>query len=498
MSGRAKKGGSFRLRMVVFSTLVAALGLVVFGLLATGFYQRELRSGLAKDLRSNLLRVAPWVLRLAEPGPDVDDRMAGRLLGRIEEIGAVYAVYSPRSGWTMSEGWPVEDEAMLRALVAELPKTSLGAFGRGRPWGDGRWPGRGPGGAEVEPETPGARVLPSAGLPQGWIYAGIAGPADAVLMAVPKHLYRPQIRRLVVVLVAVSPVSLGLVALCAWFFSSRAIAPIRKLSEVAATTTADDLSRRISGERMEREFSQLIEVFNGMLERLEKSFRQARRFGQDAAHELNTPLTILTGKVDEAIAEAPDGSPEQQLLGDIGEELGRLREIVRKLHLLARIDGGGLRPERVEVDVQALVTGVVGEMAEAFPGIFFSVGDGDAGTVSTDPALFRQILLNLLGNAARYNRPGGSVQVDCNRRNEACEFTVTNTGPAIPEALRESLFDRFTRGDAARSSEGGGGLGLGLSLSREFARILGGSLELVSAEEDKVRFSLRISCSQGA
>jgi len=333
--------------------------------------------------------------------------------------------------------------------------------------------------------------MESPDLPDGWIYAGMTGRGEAVFMAVPEQLVRSQINRLVTVLLAVAPVSLGLVALCAWFFSSRAVAPIRKLTQVASATTAEDLSRRIDGKGLEREFGELVEVFNRMLSRLEMSFEQARRFGQDAAHELNTPLTILTGRIDDAMARAELGSAEQKEWVGIADEMSRLREIVQKLHLLARIDGGGLEVATVDVDLNQLLSKILEEMREAFPAVDFSLKGEVCEVGRSDPTLIRQILLNLLGNAGRYNREGGSVVVEARHRTGRVEVVVTNTGPSIPEELRERIFDRFTRGDRARGrEEGASGLGLGLSLSREFARAMGGDLQLASGEEDRVQFVL--------
>ena len=478
--------------MVLFSTLVAAVGLLGFALVALGFYQRELRRNLERDLRGALMRTAPVIMRSS--GPDLtprESRFAGKMLGRLEEFGAEYAVYRSGEGWNLGPDWPIEDTEILDRLIPLLAKGPV------RPGGNNRLeegPGR-LGRRDQDPsiERNGVPVFRGGELPRGWLFAGVAADHGAVVLAVPDAIHRPQMRRLFVVFGLASPVALGLVALCAWFFSSRAIAPIRKLTRVAASTTADDLSHRISGEGMEREFRELIEVFNGMLERLEKSFGQARRFGQDAAHELNTPLTILTAKVDEAVAEAEDGSEDQQRLGEVSDELGRLGEIVRKLHLLARIDGGGLRPDRIETDLSEVVRALIEEMIEAFPSIRFEWEAGQSIRALCDPSLVRQIVLNLLSNAVNYNRAGGTVDVRLDCGAGKVELRVRNTGPAIEESFRDEIFDRFTRGDSSRTGQNGSaGLGLGLSLSREFARAQGGDLVLESGEEDSVTFLLTI------
>ncbi len=501
MSEKLQRGGSFRLRMVLFSTLVAAVGLLVFALLAIGFYQRDLRKNLEADLRALLQRTAPVILRLSETSLSPrESRLPGVVLGRLEQLGAGYAVQRAGPEWIFGPRWPDPRESLLNRLVRDLPVSTMRTAGRGPGAADSR---RGafrerPLGAGVRSSV---RLISSADLPRGWIYAGLASEQGAVLLAVPGPMEQAQMRRLVAVLGMVVPFALGLVALCAWFFSSRAITPIRKLTRVASATSAEDLSRRIDRVGMEREFQELVDVFNGMLARLERSFGQARRFGQDAAHELNTPLTILTAKVDEAIVAAPDGSSEQERLAEIADELGRLREIVRKLHLLARMDGGGLHPDASLTDLSKLVAGAVEEMKEVFPALEFIFECHESIVLLCDPSLVRQIVLNLLNNAGSYNREQGRVLVKLIGSEDSVRLSVTNTGPGIPESLRDRIFDRFTRGDASRPGQrGGGGLGLGLSLAREFARVHRGDLLLESAEEDRVCFTFiapRIAGSMG-
>jgi len=494
--GQARKGGSFRLRMIGFSTLLAGIGLLGFTVLALSFYRAELRRSLSLNLRSVLSQAAPALLQLTpENRFSSSGRIAERVLGRLDEFGAVYAVRDREGGWTWNPEWPLQDSSQLDQVANDLFDGSMKKgrwFNENRREDRLREPGRQP------VDRNGVELIGSPPLSSGWLYAGVRNSNEVVLLALSEAKMVPQLKRLSFVLLIASPFALGLVALGAWFLSSRAISPIRKLTGVAAEVTASDLSQRISGEGMDKEFRDLIEVFNGMMGRLERSFGQAHRFGQDAAHELNTPLTILTGKVEEAVVNAEVGSEEQIQLVEIADELTHMREIVRKLHLLARIDGGRLRPDFEPVDFTALLQEVVDELGEAFPEITFALQSADSVQIQMDRALVRQILLNLLGNAARYNRPHGKVSVGLARSDDCVCLSVENTGPAIPEELRSILFDRFTRGDASRTnSQGFGGLGLGLSLSREFARVQGGDLILACAEEDRIRFELTLSGKTG-
>jgi len=491
--------GSFRGRMILFSVLVSAVGLAGFAFLSLGFFHRELRRNLEKDLSAALVRSVPILVRLSEGDREpLEERMAARIEGWLDQFGAVYAVRRMnRSDWILSSEWPERKTAVLDRTAERLPPAT---FPQG--WSRQGWRTRNPLSGERqrpprgERDTPpglrsNIRVFRPEGWPGDWLVAGVRNDRVAVMLAVPADLNRGEVRRLLAVFLIAGPLALILVGVGAFFLAGRALLPIRRLTEVAGNVTATDLSARIGTDGMEREFRELIEVFNGMLGRLERSFFQARRFGHDAAHELNTPLTVLTARLDEALSSADAGSPAQVQLAEIGEEIDRMKEIVRKLELLSRIDGGGFHPAAEPMDLRAVAEETVSEIAEIFPDIDFCLEEGGALETRADRGLVRQILLNLLSNGARYNREGGRVTVSMKQSRGQTLLEVENTGPAIPEELRERIFDRFSRGDVSRERTDGG-LGLGLSLAMEFARAMNGDLRLVSPAEDAIRFELEL------
>ncbi len=151
------------------------------------------------------------------------------------------------------------------------------------------------------------------------------------------------------------PGGLLLVAGGAWRLSGRALKPIYRLGQSIDQVTARGLDQRVSTTDIDQEFEGLIQSFNAMLERLERSFHQASRFSGDAAHELKTPLAILQGELEQAIQQAEPGSPMQQTLNHLLEEVRRLSGIVRKLLLLSLADAGQMALRRDPVNLSALV-----------------------------------------------------------------------------------------------------------------------------------------------
>jgi two-component system, OmpR family, heavy metal sensor histidine kinase CusS len=137
------------------------------------------------------------------------------------------------------------------------------------------------------------------------------------------------------------PAILLLVALAAWFLAGVALRPLYRVDAAVRRVTAQGLDQRIPEGEADREFVTLIQAFNQMLSRLERSFQQASRFSGDAAHELRTPLAILQGQLEQEIQQAESGSQLQQHLGDMLGEVSRLSSILRKLLLLSLADAGG-------------------------------------------------------------------------------------------------------------------------------------------------------------
>jgi two-component system heavy metal sensor histidine kinase CusS len=172
------------------------------------------------------------------------------------------------------------------------------------------------------------------------------------------------IRRIYLVTI---PGALLLIAGGAWGLAGRALKPVQRLSEKINQVTARGLDQRIASHDVDQEFEGLIQSFNAMLQRLERSFHQATRFSGDAAHELKTPLAILQGELEQAIQQAETGSTTQQTLNHLLEEVGRLSGIVRKLLLLSLADAGQMALKRDPVDLSELVKGTARRCGPAGP-----------------------------------------------------------------------------------------------------------------------------------
>lgn len=279
----------------------------------------------------------------------------------------------------------------------------------------------------------------------------------------------------------------------AWLLAGRALTPIAQLTQKVESVHAHGLDQRLDLRGHASEFQRLIEVFNAMLGRLEQSFHQSNRFTADAAHELRTPLTILQGEMEQALQDAPAGSAEQHRLVPLLDEVQHLKAIVEKLLLLSQADAGRLPLDRQSVDLSEMMHEVISDAEILADGLHIEHEIAPGIIVQADPVLLHQVLQNLAANALRYNRPGGRVRFDLCQSSEQIHLTVTNTGPGIPEAGRDKIFQRFHRADPARNRSEG--MGLGLAIAKEIILAHGGTLELLSSNEDETVFILRLNVS---
>ncbi|MBD2415276.1 two-component sensor histidine kinase [Nostoc calcicola FACHB-389] len=275
------------------------------------------------------------------------------------------------------------------------------------------------------------------------------------------------------------PGALSIVAVGAWVVAGSALRPIHQLTGVIQQVTVKGLDQRIPIGTTDVEFVELIRVFNQMLERLERSFTQASRFSADAAHELKTPLTILQGELERTLQQVDSGSEVQQRLSNLLDEVRRLSGIMRKLLLLSLADAGQMSLYLVEVDMSELLMEMLEDVELLAPHLSLHSDIPDGLKVQGDRDLLIQVLQNLLSNAIKYNLPNGWIEIHAHQTQTTLHITITNASKDIPASDRSRLFDRFYRGDRARTRKVEG-IGLGLSLAREIVRAHRGDLILDS------------------
>lgn len=326
---------------------------------------------------------------------------------------------------------------------------------------------------------------------KNWRIAVMGNPYMTLIVGTDINEFNVGMAQLRHVYFATMPVALLLVAVGAWFIASRALRPVTALTQTAERITARGLDQRITARGYEAEFARLITVFNQMMDRLEKGFHQATRFSADASHELKTPLTILQGELEQALQAAEPGSETQRTYSRLLDEIVHLRAIADKLLLLSQADAGRLPLRCERVDLSRVLADIIEDVHALGPELTVESEIEPNVFVEADADLIQRVLQNLAANAVKFNRDGGRVRLELRREGENAVLHIANTGPVIPPADRERIFERFYRTVQARESQAGG-VGLGLSLAREIIRAHDGDIALVPRSDDLTEFVVRL------
>lgn len=281
----------------------------------------------------------------------------------------------------------------------------------------------------------------------------------------------------------------------------KTLVPLSNMGRSAQIIDAGNLNVRFPEEQGQLEIDQLAQSFNGMLERLEISFKnereakeQMRRFAADASHELRTPLTSIYGFLEVLLRGAADNREQlYSALNSMHGEAKRINKLVEDLLLLARMDGAPrLRVKQVLLgelidDMQAQLRVLAGERQ-----VVFDLACGIRCLV--DPDQIRQVLLNLFHNAVQHTDAlKGIIHISLHAEGERAELTVKDNGSGISAEHLPHVFDRFYRSDSSRTRKYGGS-GLGLSITRSIAEAHQGDVTVSSTPGEGAAFKIFLPC----
>ena len=302
-----------------------------------------------------------------------------------------------------------------------------------------------------------------------------------IQVAYTENVMRAVLEHLLSIFAVLAPVVLFVAVSGGWLMAGIMLRPIRDISMRAKDITASNLSGRIVTRSTDDELGELISTINGMISRLEMSFRNIREFSLSIAHELKTPLTILKGESELALTKSLTSREAQRLAATYLEESSRLSRIVDDLLTLAKVEAGQMTLHEEPVRLHELVDGIYEDalILAADRRISVTLDRNDQGMVSGDPVRLRQLLRALISNAVRYTDPGGWVRIRNERSENAVSVSVEDSGLGIPAESLDKIFDRFYRVDEARSRAQGGS-GLGLSIAKWIAEAHHGSISVQS------------------
>ncbi|HWM03963.1 MAG TPA: HAMP domain-containing sensor histidine kinase [Actinophytocola sp.] len=261
-----------------------------------------------------------------------------------------------------------------------------------------------------------------------------------------------------------------------------ALSPLDAMTGLARSIAGGRRGGRLRPSHPDTELGRTATALDEMLDALEGAERTARtseertrRFVADAAHELRTPIAGVRAAAEAVVAET-DPERRERLAVLLVRESDRASHLVDDLLDLARIDAGlTLRDE--PVDLRALASAQLERVRLVAPEIAVELA-GQPVWVAGDADRLTQVLANVVDNARRAMGSAGTLTISVTRAGPA-RVLVTDTGPGVPEADRERIFDRLVRLDGAREGSTGGA-GLGLAIARGIARAHGGDLRCLA------------------
>ncbi|WP_291984687.1 heavy metal sensor histidine kinase [Candidatus Accumulibacter sp. ACC007] len=268
-------------------------------------------------------------------------------------------------------------------------------------------------------------------------------------------------------------------ALFALFAAHSGLTPLRRMTATARGLSAEHLGERLAERDAPTEVRDLVIALNGMLERLDASFRRLSDFSADIAHELRTPVSNLMTQTEVALSHARSPDEYREILVSNLEEYERIARMVSDMLFIAQAEDGRL-PKVTETVNLADEARALFDFYEALAdekGVKIVLA-GEV-NVTADRLMVRRALSNLLSNALRHSLSGTSVEILIATETSSATLAVKNHGDTIPSDQLSQIFERFHRASPERHRHGEGA-GLGLAITRSIAEMHGGRIEVTS------------------
>ena len=263
-----------------------------------------------------------------------------------------------------------------------------------------------------------------------------------------------------------------------WVVVGWGLRPLRELSKEINQKRSDNLAP-IEHENPPQELIQLIESTNSLLSRLSASFEREKHFASHAAHELRTPLSVLKVHLHNLASELP---ANHQGLDHANAGVERMHHLVEQILDLNRTNPELIRGNFEPLDLHRLARQVSAEYWPAFSAKNQAVSmRGAPAKMAGDPVMLETLLGNLLANANKYTPTGGEIQVSVDGGDAGVELVVEDSGPGVPPAERERVFDRFYRATGSVYEEATGS-GLGLAIVKHICQLHGARIELLDSD----------------
>jgi heavy metal sensor kinase len=429
-----------RLRLTLWYGSVLALVLIIFSTVLYLITARDLRDSLDQSLEETATAA---VRSLEERGflPLIDEEELMSQFPELARIDKFFQIFSPSGTITIRSPNVKQHELPLSRQALEVAFSGQTIFESAK-----------------YPKEPPLRLI---SVPI--IYRGNL--LYIVQVGTSMESVEQTLNRLLLVLLVMMPIALAVSLAGGWFLAGRALRPVDTITLAAQRIAAGDLTQRLNVPASADEIGRLAGTFNNMIARLETSFRQIRQFTSDASHELRTPLTVMKGETELALRRPREAGDYTVVLESNLEEIDRMTRIVDELLFLSRADMGEVKMQCLPVSLESLLEDIyrqallLGQERE----VQVVLGVMTPAVVQGDELRLRELFLNLVDNAVKYSRPGGTVEMNMRTASGYASVSIADHGIGIASEDLTRIFDRFYRTDDARAhTKKGTGLGLAI------------------------------------
>ncbi|MGN0444906.1 MAG: sensor histidine kinase [Acutalibacteraceae bacterium] len=275
-----------------------------------------------------------------------------------------------------------------------------------------------------------------------------------------------------------------------YLVAGKSLSPIDKISLSAQSIReGNDLTKRIELENSSREVQSLSNSFNGMLDRLEKSFRSEQQLTNDVSHELRTPVSVIMSQCEFTLEK--DRTPEEykEALNLVFRQSKKMSGMINDMLSFSRLEKRELNEGLCDTDFSELIKSVCDDLSLIRDkGITVHCETEDNIIINGDSQLLTRLAVNLISNAYRYGKENGNIYVSLKSEGRYAALTVRDDGIGIAKEDIEKIWDRFYRADKSRSDKG---TGLGLCFVREIARIHGADVSVSSSLGEGTAFTFK-------
>jgi len=280
------------------------------------------------------------------------------------------------------------------------------------------------------------------------------------------------------------PLAVLVVSLLGYALAATGLRPVEAMRARAAGVSLERDSEPLPLPAARDEVRRLGETLNAMLDRMRRSYERERRFVADASHELRTPIAVIKTELEGALLRRPEDPDVREALIAAVDECDHLAQLAEDLLVVARAGDGALPVRPMTLRAEALLESVRLRFAARASehGRAIRVDAAPRLELRADEQRLGQALGNLVDNALRHGQ--GAITLRARAAAGAVELEVADEGPGFEGDFAARAFERFTRGDAARTR---GGAGLGLAIVRAIAEAHGGSAELAGAAAVRIR-----------